>query len=98
MTLTPFEWPQSYLDEVRKVFEPRYGEKLSDERVLNIANNLNQYAVICYEAWKKRVKKEEDEIRTRKSTETTAIPRNEQDKDELKKQTKVRLEPNKPVS
>ncbi|MBU0976712.1 MAG: hypothetical protein ABIE03_01735 [Patescibacteria group bacterium] len=84
MTLTPFEWPQYHLDRVRKVFEPRYGEKLSDERVINIANNLYGYAVVCYDSWKKRIKKEEDEIRTRKRNGGQEFPHTEEGQDKLR--------------
>lgn len=70
MNQAPFEWPQSYLDE-------EFAESsnlVSDERVLNIANNLYGYAVICYDSWEKRIiKEEEDEIRTRESTKIKAI-------------------------
>lgn len=31
---------QFLLQEIRRILEPRYGEKLSDERVENIANHL----------------------------------------------------------
>lgn len=34
MSLTPFEWPQSYLDEVRRVFEPRYGKNFPTKEYL----------------------------------------------------------------
>ena len=72
-----FEWSQSYLNEVRKAFEPRYGEK-----VIHIANNLHQYAVICYDSWKRKIIKEEDnEIRTGKNMKIKVIPHIEQSRD-----------------
>ncbi len=62
MNITPPKWPQSYLDQDRKVFGPHYGGKLTDERVINIANSLYGYAVICYDSWEKRLKKEQVRI------------------------------------
>ncbi len=73
MNLTPPKWPQFYLDRVRKVFEPRYGEKLSDEKVIEIANNLYRYAAVCHNAWTNRQKKEERGIRTQKDLSTKGI-------------------------
>lgn len=98
MSQPPFEWPQSYLDEVRRVFEPRYGEKLSDERVLNIAKTLSEYTRICYDSCRKRIIKEEDEIRTGKSTEIKAIPHIEQNQGKPEKKQRVRVEPKKLAS
>ena len=42
------------LQEIRRILEPRYGEKLSDERVENIASHLGDYAKVCQNAFAKQ--------------------------------------------
>ncbi len=42
-----------FLIQIKKVFEPRYKEKLKPERVEQIARNLINYACVCHNAYSK---------------------------------------------
>lgn len=46
-----------FLLQIKKVFEPRYKEKLKAERLERIAKNLINYACICHNAYSKRQNK-----------------------------------------
>lgn len=44
---------KEFLKQIRIIFEPRYKEKLSDERVEIIAKNITEYAKTCQNAYAK---------------------------------------------
>lgn len=45
---------KEFLKQVRMIFEPRYNEKLSDERVEIMAKNITNFAKVCQNAYAKR--------------------------------------------
>ncbi|MFH1543257.1 MAG: hypothetical protein ABIE03_01860 [Patescibacteria group bacterium] len=44
---------KEFLRQIRKVFEPRYKRKLTEEKVEIIATNLTNYAKVCHNAYSK---------------------------------------------